>query len=55
MYIERIMTKSDTAIRSLEFARKYIEKYIDEYLKGKLENMLVKVLGLKTIDQSFKY
>ena len=31
MYIEQIMTKSDTAVRSLEYARKYIEKYIDKY------------------------
>ena len=30
MYIEKIMTKLDTAIRSLEFSRKHIEKYIDE-------------------------
>ena len=30
MYIEQIMTKFDTAIRSLEFQRKHIEKYIDE-------------------------
>ena len=31
MYIEQIMTKSDTAVRSLEYAMKYIEKYIDKY------------------------
>ena len=37
VYIEKIMTKFDTAIRSLEFSRKHIEKYIDEYQKGKLE------------------
>ena len=37
MYIEKIMTKFDTAIRSLKFSRKHIEKYIDEYQKGKLE------------------
>ena len=30
MYIEQIMTKFDTAIRSLEFQKKHIEKYIDE-------------------------
>ena len=30
MYIEQIMTKFDTAIRSLELQRKHIEKYIDE-------------------------
>ena len=30
VYIEKIMTKFDTAIRSLEFSRKHIEKYIDE-------------------------
>ena len=30
MYIEKIMTKFDTAIRSLKFSRKHIEKYIDE-------------------------
>ena len=30
VYIEKILTKFDTAIRSLELPRKYIEKYIDE-------------------------
>ena len=30
VYIEKIMTKFDTAIRSLESQRKHIEKYIDE-------------------------
>ena len=30
MYIEKIITRFDTAIRSLEFSRKHIEKYIDE-------------------------
>ena len=30
VYIEKIMTKFDTVIRSLEFSRKHIEKYIDE-------------------------
>ena len=30
VYIEKIMTKFDTAIRSLGFSRKHIEKYIDE-------------------------
>ena len=30
MYIKQIMTKFDTAIRSLESQRKHIEKYIDE-------------------------
>ena len=30
VYIKKIMTKFDTAIRSLEFSRKHIEKYIDE-------------------------
>ena len=29
-YIEKILTKFDTAIRSLELQRKHIEKYIDE-------------------------
>ena len=29
-YIEKILTKVDTVIRSLESPRKYIEKYIDE-------------------------
>ena len=29
-YIEKILTKFDTAIRSLELQSKYIEKYIDE-------------------------
>ena len=29
-YIEKIMTKFDTEIRSLELSRKHIEKYIDE-------------------------
>ena len=29
-YIEKIMTKFDTAIRSFKLSRKYIEKYIDE-------------------------
>ena len=36
LYIEQIMTKSDTAIRSLEFESRHIEKYIDEK-EGKLE------------------
>ena len=31
MYIKQIMTKYDTAVRSLQYARKYIEKYIDKY------------------------
>ena len=30
VYIEKIMTKFDIAMRSLEFSRKHIEKYIDE-------------------------
>ena len=30
VYIEKIMTKFDTAIRSLESQKKHIEKYIDE-------------------------
>ena len=29
-YIEKIMTKFDTAIRSFKLSRKHIEKYIDE-------------------------
>ena len=29
-YIEQIITKFDTVIRSLELQRKHIEKYIDE-------------------------
>ena len=29
-HIEKIKTKFDTAIRSLELSRKHIEKYIDE-------------------------
>ena len=45
MYIEQIVTKSDTAIRSLEFSRQHIEKYIDEK-EGKLEELVAKVLGL---------
>ena len=29
-YIEKILTKFDTAMRSLELQSKHIEKYIDE-------------------------
>ena len=46
MYIEQMMTKSDTAMRSLDFTRQHIEKYIDEK-EGKLEELVAKVLGLR--------
>ena len=50
MYIEQMMTKSDTAMRSLDFTRQHIEKYIDEK-EGKLEELVAKVLGLDMAQQ----
>ena len=34
LYIEKNLTKFDTAIRSLEFSSKHIEKYIDKCEKN---------------------
>ena len=46
MYIEKISTKFDEVIGSLESQRQHIEKYIDEK-EGKLEELVAKVLGLR--------
>ena len=50
MYIEKISTKFDEVIGSLESQRQHIEKYIDEK-EGKLEELVAKVLGLDMAQQ----
>ena len=40
LYVEKIFTKFDAVIRSLELKIQYIEKYIDKYEKGKTSILL---------------